>query len=201
MHKGDTLIFYKEDETYYGTITHKEQEKVVFQSKFIDKLENQETMQFHLLSPVYGVVTGESKVYKLESPFEDIAVIQVINNSTQKRKDIRVETDLAGKIIDFTEIKTGNIVITNQDITIKNLSQNGLCLESNQHFPVGTILHIKISLFDSPINIYTKIIRGKKNTNSYEMGCILVNTPQYTKGIIGKYVLAKLKDEFAILKK
>ncbi|KAB3538624.1 PilZ domain-containing protein [Alkaliphilus pronyensis] len=150
MHKGDTLIFYKDEETYYGTITLKKEEKIVFQSRHIDKLANLETTQFHLLSPVYGVVTGESKVYKLEHPFEDAAVIQVVNNLTQKRKDIRVETNLTAEIVGCTDLKANNPLASgNNSAVVKNISQNGLCIESDKHFSVGTILELQMTLFNS----------------------------------------------------
>lgn len=192
MHEFDKCIIYsKESVKFLEGFVHEYETgtmKIYMQGKSDDSI--RPSMEIYI--NVYNSVKGECKFVGVveKTNFNNIEIADVIFvSSVQKRDNTRVNKQLKYKISSFYEDGEKHKLDKPIDITMLNISAQGIYFNCDEMLVVGYRFPINFKEMTRPINLIAEIVRIEEYPRSFNYGCIFVDISEKDMDEIFRFVL------------
>lgn len=161
--------------------------KVTIEGDF--DLTRSQRVQIYIYNRVKGECVYKATVADIKTnvvSFKDVSFIR----STQKRDNTRVNKQMryriTHKFVDGNKFERLEKPI---DITIHNISANGMLISCRQEFEIGHRFPLVFKDAGRPIDLDVQIVRAEQKRNTYYYGCQFLNISEKDADNIYRFVL------------
>ena len=134
-----------------------------------------------------------SNIKDREVVIKNLRVLWIKENRSENRVLVKIPLGVT-KIKDIN----GNIIDLSKPIhmEVKNLSTNGLLLESNLDIPENVCFLINMPIEDETMNIKTSTKRKYEEDGLYYYGCEFILEDEVNRNILDKFILKNYNNKF-----